>query len=416
MTPIGEKDLRILRDLAKKQAEMARSPRMDELRRDWRLHGEFNKSSRPMVLVETGTFADDVLPQLLECEGGDARKLERRLRENMINHERFGDDTVVCDYLPETPRWYFIPFGIDIKSVNATDSAGRRSLGHRFITPVGDLAEDFHKLGKSRFGIDRERSRYSDFVNEAVGDILPSRPIGGGLYAGLTMGIVHIMKMEDMFTAMYDYPGLFHKMMEMLTSDYLEFFDLLEAEKAILPTFDECRVAQGAYCYTDELPRTGEGLKTSQVWGYMDSQESSGISPEMFAEFIAPYYRRISGRYGLFSYGCCEAVHPVWDCFLADLPNLRKVSVSMWCDEEFIGERLRGRKTAYLRKPSPNLLSMGTELDEDEVARQTDKTVAAARGCSLEIITRDVYRINNTWEKVRRYVELTRKCCEKHVN
>jgi len=414
LNAISGKDRRILRDLAKRQAETAHAPRMDELRRDWTLHGNFDGSSRPMVLIETWTFAEDVIPQLMECEGEDARGLEWQLHYNAINHEKFGDDTIVSDYLPETCRRFFVPFGIEPEAEHTADPSGKPGLGHRFVARIGDLAEDFHKLGKSRFGIDREATRARmDFVNDAVGDILPARLVGGSLYAGPTMDIVHIMKMEDMFTAMYDYPELFHKMMDMLTEDYLEFFGLLEAEGVLLPTCGERGVAQGTYCYNDELPETGERLKTSQVWGYMDSQETSGVSPEMYAEFVAPYYRRISGRYGLLSYGCCEAVHPIWDCFLSGLPNLRKVSVSPWCDEEFIGERLRGRRTAYLRKPSPNLLGVGAELDEAEVARHMDRTVAAARGCSLEIIQRDVYRINNTWEKVRRYVELIRKSCEK---
>ena len=67
-----------------------------------------------------------------------------------------------------------------------------------------------------------------------------------------------------------------------------------------------------------------------------------------------------------------------------------------------------------MRKPSPNFLGVGSELDEQAVTESIGKTVKAARGCHLEIIQRDVYRINNTLDKVRRYVELIRNCCEQH--
>jgi len=410
-------DIRILRDLAKKQMEIASSQQMATLKEDWRLHGAFDPASRPMILIETPTFAEDVISPLMRCECDTARKLERELLLGVVNNTLFGDDTVVKDYLPVTLHRHFTQFGIGVKRENADDGSGGEGLGYRYLTPIIDLEQDFHKLGKTRYGIDRKSTQCEiDFKNEILDGILPARLSGFHLYSGMTMDIVQMMKMEDMFTAMYDYPDLFHKMMSMLTDDYLAYFDLLEREDALLPTNDECHLSQGSYCYNNELPVSGTGLKTSDIWGYMDSQETSGVSPDMFAEFIAPYYRRVVARYGLLSYGCCEAVDPVWDCFLSKLDNLRKVSVSPWANEELMGERLRGNRIVYMRKPSPNLLGVGVCLDEDAVTAHISKTIAAARGCSLELIQRDVYRINNTPGKVRRYVELIRRCCEKYKN
>ena len=82
----------------------------------------------------------------------------------------------------------------------------------------------------------------------------------------------------------------------------------------------------------------------------------------MFHDFIFPCYRQIASCYGKLSYGCCEPVHPVWED-LKTLPNLRKVSVSPWCDEEFMGEQLR-RSNPYL-KTQPNFLGVGTILEEE---------------------------------------------------
>ena len=415
MSVISGKDREVLRELAKKQLELANSPQMMKLREEWKLHGAFSASSRPMILIETPSFEEDILPPLMRCEGDGARQLERELLLNTVNHTLFGDDTVIKDYMPVMPHAKMIPFGIEVKWEHVEGATAAASLGHHFITSISDLEQDFHKLGKSRYGIDWESTRREhEFKNEIFGDILPVRQAGFSLYCGLTGDIVHIMKMEDMFTAMYDYPERFHQMMSMLVNDYLAYFGLLESENALLPTLDDCGVCQGSYCYTNELPAQGTGLKTTDVWGYMDSQETTGVSPDMFAEFMAPYYGRIIERYGLLSYGCCEAVDPIWDCFLSNLDNLRKLSVSFWADEEFIGERLRGKNIVYMRKPSPNFLGVGSELDEQAVTAHIEKTVQAAKGCHLEMIQRDVYQINNTPGKVRRYVELIRKCCEKH--
>jgi len=412
---ISKKDREILRDLAKKQVELSNSSKMAKLRKDWEEHGSFKTSSRPMILIETGTFKDDIIPPLLKCEGKSALKLEEELLLETVNHTLYGDDTVVKDYISVKPHLTFIPFGIEVKSFFAKDSKGQTSLGHHFVSVLKDLEEDFFKLGKSTFGINKENTQKEiDLKNDIYGDILPVRLCGFSLYCCPTQDIVHIMKMEDMYTSMYDYPDLFHKMMSNLTNDYLEFFDFLESQNILQPTFNECHLAQGSYCYNDELPVQGTGLKTKDIWGYLDSQETSGVSSEMFAEFIIPYYKLISNRYGLLSYGCCEAVHPIWDNFLSDLKNLKKVSISPWCNEEYMGEKLFGKNIVYMRKPTPNLLGLGVELDENAVKEHIDKTVLAAKGCTLEIIQRDVYKIGSSPIKVKRYVDLIRSCCENH--
>ena len=146
----------------------------------------------------------------------------------------------------------------------------------------------------------------------------------------------------------------------------------------------------------------------------MDSQETVGISPAMFEEFIFPCYRKIAEQFGLLSYGCCEPVDPIWDSCISKLPNLRKVSISPWCNEEFMGERLRGGRVIYQRKPSPNFLGVDPVLDEEAFRQHIRKTLLAARGCKLEITQRDVYTIHHNIPKARRYVEIIREEIEDH--
>ena len=79
-----------------------------------------------------------------------------------------------------------------------------------------------------------------------------------------------------------------------------------------------------------------------------------------------------------------------------------------------MGQRLREKKITYLRKPDPTLIGVTSELDEEGVRAHFRKTVQAAKGCTLEIVQRDVYQIHNTYEKVRWYVELIREECSRH--
>jgi len=308
------------------------------------------------------------------------------------------------------PRyWFFTLFGLEVRVEKS------KSLAYRFIPYIKDLEEDFHLIGKSVFGHKTDIQNDINIRNEIFGDILPVIEGAFTPSAYATLELLHLIEMEDMYTAMIDYPDLFHKMMEMLTIDFLEYFDMLECEGALMPTIDSCSLQQGTYCYNNELPSQGINLKTRDTWGYMDSQETTGISPAMFGEFIAPYYKRIIKRFGLLSYGCCEAVHKLWEPFLSKLDNLRKVSISPWCDEESMGDRLRGRNIVYLRKVSPNFLSIGANLDEESLRDHVMKTVSASKGCFLELIQNDVHRINGSSEKVKRFVNILRECSESHI-
>lgn len=406
---ISQKDKQILQDMAKRQAELAYSPEMDRLRAEWEAHGRFASNSRPMITMELWTFAEDIIPPLMKCEGEQARAIEWGLHGNVVNHTLFGDDTIVKGYIPISYASYFKPFDLE---VNIEHTSG---LGHHFVPVLSDLEEDFDKLKKSTFGVDKSNVlKYIDEHQDIFGEALPIKLRGSSPGFCLTQNIVHIMSMEDMFVNMCTYPELYHKMMEQLTNDYIEYIELMEGEGVFLATFDESHLGQGSYCFNDLLPKQGEGLKTKDIWCYMDSQESSGVSPQMYMEFVAPYYRRISDKFGRLSYGCCEAVDPIWDGFLSKLQNLGKVSISPWCNEEIMGEKLRGKDIVYLRKPSPNLLGVGDILDEQAVTEHISKTVTAAKGCTLEIAQRDVYSVSKSPEKVRRYVELLRKCCENH--
>lgn len=401
---ILQKDREILREVARQQLEAANSEKNLARVELWKRHNDF-RGERPIVHVELDTFEQEVIPQRLRCESEEGRALETALYRNFLNLTLFDDDWVVPDYFPVYWHAGFTPFGHAIKR---TFASGENAVGHHFEYLVSDLEDDWDKVGKSTWGVDRAGTQADfDRAQEIFGDILPPRMVMNGLYAVPTQDVVHLMGMENMCFAMYDYPELFHKMMDQLTDDYLEYFDFLAKEKLLLPTTGHQLVGQGSRCFTTELPSdsvSGPG----DVWGFMDSQETVSISPDMYGEFIFPYYKKVAERYGLLSYGCCEPVDPVWK-YVGTLENLRKVSCSPWCNEEIMGENLRGRRTIFHRKPSPNFLGVGETLDEEGLREHIRKTLRAAQGCELEFTQRDVYTINHDEEKVRRFIAIIRE-------
>ncbi len=408
MNTVTTNDREILRKLARRQRDVALSPEMDERVSSWKALNNF-RMKRPMVVLELATFEQELIPQRLACENSTLRKIEAELWRNILPFELFEDDYAVPDYFPVPWSIRFELFGVTIKRAHADGS-----LGHRFEYIVDDLETDFPRLGESRWSVDRGETKANmELAGDIFGDILPPKLVMDAVYSVPTQQVVHMMGMENMLYAMMDCPDVFKALMNRIAEDTVAYFRWLESEGLLLPTASFERLGQGTWCFTDELPH-GAVSSTREVWGFMDSQETVGISPEMYGEFVFPYYQRIAGEYGLLSYGCCEPVHAIWEPYLSKLGNLRKVSISPWCDEEYMGARLRGKRIVYQRKPSPNFLGVGSELDEDEIRKHIIKTLKAAKGCALEFTQRDVYTLNGNPEKARRYIAIIRQCIEDH--
>jgi hypothetical protein len=109
----------------------------------------------------------------------------------------------------------------------------------------------------------------------------------------------------------------------------------------------------------------------------------------MFKEFEVDYTRRICARFGLVYYGCCDPL----DRKMAEvrmLPNVRKVSMSPWADQER-GAAQIGGDFVYSRKPSPAFLAT-EHFHPDQVRADllSTRTVCEKHGCPLEFILKDI--------------------------
>jgi len=412
---VTPEERKCLRELAKKQLEYSQLPIMEERKQLWYKHNEGN-SVRPMIHVEIWTFEHDILPEF-KCETETGRAIELELYRNFTNYEKIDDDRIVPPYFPIQWDTYFKLFGVTIEKEHAVNSTGQ-NVGHRFKYIINDLEEDFPKLGPTEYGADKEKTlAWKEFLENIFGDILPVKITNNCLGAVPTQEVIHLMGMENMLFAMYDYPDTFHAFMKRISDDYIEYFKWLESEGLLLPTASYEMLGQGSFCFTHELPQevpAGGKLTTKDLWGFMDSQETVGISPAMYEEFIFPYYKRVSDLFGLFSYGCCEPVDPIWDNCLSKCENLRKVSISPWCNEELMGEKLRGTKVIYHRKPSPNFIGVDEVFDEEGWRQHIIKTLKAARGCNLEISQRDVYSLKGDLERPRKAVKIIRELIEEY--
>jgi hypothetical protein len=404
-----------LRDLARRQRDYAALPVMQEREARWYLHNEL-RGDRPTINFETWTCEQELL-EPPQCESEAAREIELQLKREMLNHEMVDDDRVVSPFFVVPWNLSMVPFNVRIASEHAVDDHGR-DVAYRFVHPIRDLKADLPSLPDSTYAVDCEGTlAWKCFVEEVLGDILPVRMGMRSLGCCLSQIVVHLMGMETMMVSMMDYPDEFHRLMRRLSQDYIRYFKWLESEGLLFTNNGNDWLCQGSFGFTRELPCADQLTRppaTSDVWGYMDSQESVGLSPDMFDEFLFPYYQDVASIFGLLSYGCCEPVHSCWEKSLCRLPKLRKISISPWCDEAKMGEALRGSRTIFHRKPSPNFIGVGKELDEAAFAQHIRHTLESARGCKLEFSFRDIYTLEGNRDKPRRAVRIVRQLIDQY--
>jgi hypothetical protein len=192
--------------------------------------------------------------------------------------------------------------------------------------------------------------------------------------------------------------------------DHAHFMDWAEREGLLTPNTAGDYVGSGGLGYTDELPRRPvadeASLRWEDLWGFSESQETVGISPRMFTEFILPYQVPLLNRFGLACYACCEGIDKRIDPVLAAVPRLRRVSVSPWADQPVMARKLAGR-CIYSRKPNPALICIS--FDEAAIRADLAQTLDLAGGGTLEIIMKDTHTVLHQPWRISRWVELARE-------
>ncbi|MBQ7313718.1 MAG: hypothetical protein IJW81_09065 [Clostridia bacterium] len=408
MENISMPDREILRCLAKKQLEYANCPKNDEILRKWDALSQGRRET-PTVRLLFSNFTHEVVTPRLQCTGETARGIERTLLCTLVGRELFDDDTPISPTFDVGCGTWVSPFGI---SAHTSRIPGQKTSGYHIDPAIEDLEEEFDKLRGGRFGVNREgAAQYRELAEDLFGDILPTRPVMHSLSGSITNPLVHLMGMEAYYLSMYDCPETLHRVMDMATKVYEDYYDFLEAEGLLLPTCGTSPIAQESFAFNSELPADGV-TKTTQCWGFLESQETTAVSPEVYGEFVYPYQDRLVKRYGLLSYGCCERVDALWTDYLSKWTNLRKLSVSPFNNEPQIGEYLRGSKVTYYSKPRAEFVTNPGPLDEPALRQYFKGVSEAASGCRFEMAQREVGTIFCDVERGRRYVQIAKECIE----
>jgi hypothetical protein len=279
--------------------------------------------------------------------------------------------------------------------------------------PVKDLDRDLDRLHFRSLTVNRENTlAWKTFLEELFGDILPVE--NRGMYwwtTGLTWTAINLIGLEPLMMTMYDNPVGLHRLMAFLRDDFMNYLDWFEHEGLLPYNNQDDYVGSGSIGYTTELPsdRSCTGpARTQDLWGLSESQETVGVSPAMFEEFIFPYQEPVISRFGLSYYGCCEPIHSRFH-IIKRLKNLRRVSVSPWCHQEKIAAMM-GSDYIFCRKPNPTLISTDV-YSEEAIKEDLRGTLRAAGHMPLELVMKDVHTLREEPWRLGRWVTLAREVC-----
>ena len=387
-------DVRIIRELAGRVAAVAALDVQEQKRGLWRRLNGLDPV-RPMVMMDQICWNELAGCAGLELQCGDAecRTYEQQLRRTLYQWEHFPVDMVVEPFLDVPMAVINTRFGMQVQEDTVVGDPTNSVVAHKYKNQFRS-EEDIEKIRMATVLHDEaETARRLALAHALFDGLLEVRLRGYDPgYMTLWDPLSMWMGVENAFYALVDTPALIHRILARMTDCVLDMLDQLES-KGLL-----CGPQQMIHCtgaYTDGLPAPGfdpARPRVKDLWMFGMAQMFSTVSPDMFKEFEIDYARRICERFGMVYYGCCEPLDGKMN-EVRMLPNVRKISMSPWVDQER-GAREIGGDYVFSRKPSPALIA--TDVFHPAAVREdleATRRICEKHGCGLELILKDVSTI-----------------------
>jgi hypothetical protein len=405
----SETDRSILLTLARKVRALSERPREQEKRQLWYDHNDL-REYYPVVLADPENGWNEVITEdMLECTESLAKRWEWILRREIFWGTKLLDDRPIERMLEIGHTYTDSEWGLDVVYRGGED--GTAYMWEPAITEPKDI----DRIQVPRIEIDYETTEKTlELARSILGDELDVKLQGlnrDSASPHMSRDLAKMLGFEAMMVKMVEDPGTIHTIMKKFLQGHLAKFDFLQENGLLTLNNDHSYVGSGGIGYTRELPRREIGpedsVRPEDLWLLTESQETVGVSPEMFEEFIFPYQTPLHERFGLNCYGCCEPLDSRWH-IIRGIPNLRRVSVSPWADEEKMAGYL-GKSCIYSRKPNPADLA-APKMNEKSARGSIRKTLETTRdGCVVELVMKDNHTIGGNPDNIIRWVEIARE-------
>jgi hypothetical protein len=281
-------------------------------------------------------------------------------------------------------------YGVQVQEQTLAQSASLLSSHH--YEPVIKGPEDVEKIKVPVVRHDEAatRSRQQQ-LDGLFGDILPVRVCGKRTHTYNSWDVIVTWTgVQEILMDLAMRPEFCHAIVRRLTDATLARMDQMEALGLMDHPNPRHTVGSGAAGFTDQLPQSdcdGLHFRYRDVWGSATSQILGEVSPRMHGEFAIEYENETLRRCGLCYYGCCEPLHNKM-AQLDRIANLRKVSISPWCDTVKANANAT-RKYVFSHKLNPTMFA-AERFDKAAAEAELRFRIENSGEHNCELIAKDI--------------------------
>ena len=399
---LNELDIRILKGLATRYAEIASLPVQKEKKAMWIRHNAL-ENERPLFLCDQLPW-NELDP---DCARRDLisdpywNGIALSMKREIWKFEHLTTDMVVTPYVKVPYRMSSTGWGLESR-VSRLRMDEKGDVDSQHMECVINEPEDVEKIQMPRItflaDLDKEAVETAHFLFDGI---VPFRRTGMIMHLGAWDTIAYWMGVENCYIELMDRPEMIHSVMEKMTQGYLGMIEQFNA----LKLYD----INDHYCHCSQTYRADDDENAEEVsangWAFGLAQLFTSVSPKITEEFECAYMKRIFPHFKHIYYGCCDRLDDRME-YVSALPNVRKLSCSPWSHREAFAEKMPA-SIIMSNKPTPALLA-GDTFDEDAVRRDIRRSVDAARkyGKKLEMILKDVSTVRYDPARLARYSEI----------
>jgi hypothetical protein len=341
----------------------------------------------------------------ISCEHPWAKELETSLRRTIYQAKHMPGDMIVSPFIECPKVFHSTDFGIVEKVETAVTDKDSEVYSRHFEIQIKN-PEDIEKIRAPKITYLAKATEYRYAVmRELYRDIAEVRQVGQThIWYTPWDFLVRWWGISEALMDLVVRPDMVHEAYERMVDAWMAELDQLDEQNLLSLDANNTRIGSGGYGYVSDLPGPGydpEHVRPHNMWGCSNAQIFSSVSPDMHWEFAIEHDLRWLARFGLTYYGCCEPLDKKMD-IVRRIPNLRKVSVSPWCDSKAVIEAI-GDRYVMSRKPNPAIF-VPQPFDPEEAERQLREFLEIAKGAGghTEIIMKDIstvaYKPENLWE------------------
>lgn len=416
-----DREEELIRELAKRVAEIASDPVHEEKRQMW---VRLNRLERVRPLIHVQAIDESIWSELLPedqfyCRDPFMRKQEEMLRRKIYCWEHFRDDRVVDDVVKCPIRIHgesrATRFGIPMK-----DEKPDEAFGAKRIVPVIKEEKDIDMIQTDPqvwVDWDETERNYNQLLDLYDGILHVEKRGVDYVGIGFIDTVIRWRGIEQTFLDLIERPSWMHDLLSRMSKAMISSFRQLEELGLLSRSDGNTMLGSGGYGWTDQLPKPdfdGTHVRPKDMWARAATQIfTEVISPEMHDEFAIQYEKPLLEMFGLCAYGCCEPLHNKLN-YVKKIKNLRRISLSPWVDIDKASSEV-GADYVYTHKPNPSLVSVGSwdlELTRQELKEALVKT----RENVVEVNLQDLHTVQNQPQRLTEWAQMALDLAEQYAS